>query len=174
LLPDGTILVAGGFNSDGYLRSAELYDPDSGRFRRVAPMTTARADATATLLDNGRLLVADGGNPSATRTAELFDPASGKWSPTGSRTDSHPDGAAALLQDGRVLVAGYGNEGDVYSPATGTWTATGPMVAPGGLSGSAAALLPNGQVLYAGGDSFSSGGQDCFDVPSASAELYTP
>jgi hypothetical protein len=137
-------------------------------------MTTARADASATLLGNGRVLVAGGGSPSATRTAELFDPASGKWSQTGSTTDFHPGGAAALLQDGRVLVAGYSNEGDVYSPATGTWTATGPMVATPGLTGSAAALLPNGQVLYAGGDTFSCGVQNCFDEPSAGAELYTP
>jgi hypothetical protein len=57
-------------------------------------------------------------------------------------------GTAALLQDGRVLVASSGT-GDVYSPATGTWTPTGPMVFP--YASAAAALLPNGQVLYAGG-----------------------
>jgi hypothetical protein len=78
-----------------------------------------------------------------------------------------------LLHDGRVLVAGAGNEGDVYSPGTGTWTATGPMVY-AGLSGRAAAVLPSGQVLYAGGERFSCGVKQCFYKPSAGAELYAP
>jgi len=170
LLPDGTVLVAGGFNSDGWLRSAELYDPTRGRWSRVAPMTTAREGASATLLGTGRVLVAGGGNPSATRSAELYDPSSGRWSATGSMTDYH-GGAAALLQDGRVLVAG-GGTGDVYSPATGTWTPTGPMVYP--YASAAAALLPNGQVLYAGGGKVKYCGQYSCSEPVADAELYTP
>ncbi len=133
-------------------------------------MTTAREGATATLLGNGRVLVAGGGNPSALRSAELYDPASRKWSVTGSMTGY--GGAAALLQDGRVLVAGSG-EGDLYAPATGSWTATGPMVNPD-LSGSAAALLPNGQVLHDGGLRFYCGVKNCFYDRSANAELYTP
>jgi hypothetical protein len=163
-------LVAGGFNADGWLRSVELYDSARGRWTRVAPMTTAREGATATLLGDGRVLVAGGGNPSATTSAELYDPASGRWSATGSMTGY--GGAAALLQDGRVLVADSAN-GDVYSPTTGTWTATGPVVYPG-LSGRAAAVLPNGQVLYAGGERFYCGVKNCFYEPSANAELYTP
>jgi hypothetical protein len=47
------------------------------------------------------------------------------------------------------------------------------MVNPG-LSGSAAALLPNGQVLYAGGGRFYCGVKNCFNEPTAAAELYTP
>jgi len=70
-------LVAGGFNAGGGLRDAELYDPARGRWKRVAPMSIPREHASATLLGNGRVLVAGGGNPSATLSAELFDPASG-------------------------------------------------------------------------------------------------
>ena len=79
-------------------------------------------------------------------------------------------GPAVRLRDGRVLVAGAGS-GDVYSPATGTWTATGPMVFP--YASAAGALLPSGKVLYAGGirsacEKF--GGCE----PLADAALYTP
>ena len=70
-----------------------------------------------------------------------------------------------------MLVAG-GGTGDVYSPATGTWTATGPMVYPYASAG--AALLPNGQVLYAGGRKVKYCGQYSCDEPLADAELYTP
>jgi hypothetical protein len=71
-----------------------------------------------------------------------------------------------------VLVAGY-STGDVYSPATGTWTATGPMVDPG-LYASAAALLPNGQVLYVGGRSDYYCGQYLCSQDTTHAELLTP
>jgi hypothetical protein len=169
LLPNGTVLVAGGFNSDGWLRSAEVYDPVRGRWSRVAPMTTAREHASAILLGNGRVLVAGGGNPSALRSAELYDPSSGKWSATG--TMNGYGGTAALLQDGRVLVACC-DAADVYSPATGTWTETGPMVYPYASAG--AALLPNGQVLYAGGGKVKYCGQYSCSEPVADAELYTP
>jgi hypothetical protein len=136
-------------------------------------MSTAREHASATLLGNGRVLVAGGGNPSATLSAELYDPASGKWTMTGSMTDYHGP-AAVLLQDGRVLVAGSGDAGDVYSPATGAWTATGPRVNPL-TGGSAVAPLANGQVLNVGGEKLANcTPKGCGSAPVASAELYTP
>jgi hypothetical protein len=169
LLADGTVLVAGGFNADGWLRSAEIYDPASGRWKRATPMTRAREGAYATLLRDGRVLVAGGGSPSATKSAELYNPASGRWSLTASMNGY--GGTGALLQDGRVLVASSGT-GDVYSPATGTWTPTGPMVYPYASAG--AGVLPNGQVLYAGGGKVKYCGQYSCSEPVADAELYTP
>jgi hypothetical protein len=169
LLPGGTVLVAGGFNADGWLRSAEVYDPARGRWSRVAPMTTAREHASAVLLGTGRVLVAGGGNPSALQSAELYDPVSGRWNATGSMNGY--GGTAALLQDGRVLVACC-DAADIYSPATGTWTPTGPMVYP--YASAAAAVLPNGQVLYAGGGKVKYCGQYSCSEPIADAELYTP
>jgi hypothetical protein len=168
LLPDGTVLVAGG-SGEGWLRSAELYNPASGRWKRVAPMATSREHASATLLRDGRVLVAGGGNPSALLSAELYDPISGRWSTTGSINNY--GGRAVLLQDGRVLAACCG-VGDVYSPGTGTWTSTGPMVFP--YAAGAAAPLPNGQVLYVGGGKRKYCGQYYCEEPIADAELYTP
>jgi hypothetical protein len=176
-LADGTVLVAGGFSSGEpwYLRSAELYDPVRGRWRRVTPMTVAREHASATLLDDGRVLVAGGGNPFGTAglSAELYDPASGRWTPTGGMAD-YWGPEAVLLRDGRVLRAGGGEAGGVYSPATGTWTATGPRVH-FNVGGAALALLPNGQVLSAGGARLANcSPKGCGSEPVASAELYTP
>ena len=70
-----------------------------------------------------------------------------------------------------MLVAGAGTAG-VYSPATGTWTATGPMVHPD--ASAAAALLPSGQVLYADGSPVKYCGQYSCTEPLADAALYTP
>jgi Kelch motif/Galactose oxidase, central domain len=177
LLADGTVLVAGGFGdgfNDGWLRSAELYDPMRGRWRRITPMAIAREAGSATLLGDGRVLVAGGGNPYGTSIfGELYDPASGRWTSAGRMTDWHGS-EAVLLQDGRVLLAGGGYAGDVYSPATGTWTATGPRFY-GLVGGAALAVLPNGQVLSVGGARLANcSPKGCGSEPVASAELYTP
>ena len=79
-----------------------------------------------------------------------------------------------LLGNGRVLLAGGGYAGDVYSPASGTWTATGPTVY-SLVGGSALALLPNGQILSVGGARLvNCTPKQCGSEPVASAELYTP
>src|SRR6202040_4040135 len=82
LLPNGKVLVAGGFASDSYtiVKSAELYDPASGTWSATGSLTTARYLPTATLLPNGQVLVAGGiaGNGSGFQvlaSAELYDPA---------------------------------------------------------------------------------------------------
>jgi hypothetical protein len=174
LLPDGTVLVAGGFNSEGFLRSTELYDPARGRWKRVAPMTIARGYGSATLLGNGRVLVA--WRRQLQRNHHLrraVRPGLRQVDSDPRMTDYHgPE--AVLLQDGRVLLAGGGYAGDVYSPATGTWNATGPRFH-GLVGGAALALLPNGQVLSAGGARLANcTPKGCGSEPVASAELYTP
>jgi Galactose oxidase, central domain/Kelch motif len=180
LLPNGTVLVAGGIGPDGNATAeAEIYDPTSGTWSQTGSMHVARNAPSATLLPNGKVLVAGGntcacGTPSGvTATAELYDPASGTWSLTGSMAVARNDHTATLLPDGKVLVAGGDNESatfasaELYDPATGTWSPTGSMTTP--RSGQTATLLPDGKVLAAGGLS---------DVTSAiavaSAELYDP
>jgi N-acetylneuraminic acid mutarotase len=143
------------------VHAAERYDPARGRWSRAG--TSSTAGIAAVLLNDGRVLVIGG------TEAELYDPARNRWAPTGGMTAAH-GGPPVVLQDGRVLVAG-GGTGDVYSLGAGTWTATGPMVFP--YASAAGALLPNGQVLYAGGirsECQKFGGCE----PLADAELYTP
>ncbi len=179
LLPDGKVLAAGGtVEYDGLntqsLSSVELYDPASGTWTRVSPMTSERSGHTATLLQNGKVLVV-GGWKGSYGLAELYDPAKGTWETTGSLVLFHGIGryTATLLSDGRVLIAGGSNiigpsysSAELYDPATGTFTATGSMTAE--RWSHTATLLPNGKVLLAGGMS------GVPPAPISSAELYDP
>jgi Galactose oxidase, central domain/Kelch motif len=91
LLADGGVLVAGGSGSaeesacqcHAPLGSAELYDPSTGTWSATASMVAVRSDHTATLLADGRVLVASGNGMEIgigsvmLASAELYDPGSG-------------------------------------------------------------------------------------------------
>src|SRR5271167_528399 len=84
VLPHGEVLITGGTRNIGFraqLASAEIYDPNSGTFRAIGSMSTPREGHTATLLRDGRVLIA-GGSPNGIRTtasAEIFDPRTGTF-----------------------------------------------------------------------------------------------
>lgn len=178
LLQNGNVLVAGGTTNGANginppTDSAEIYVPASGTWTNVGAMAVARYAHTATLLPNGKVLVADGvgisNNYADLASAELFDPVSGLWTVTGTPNDARHGHTATLLSNGMVLIAG-GYDGtnalgsaELYDPDTQAWTYTGNLNFPRGHQ--AAALLPNGEVLVAGGD-----GTNWF----SSAELYDP
>jgi uncharacterized delta-60 repeat protein len=173
LLPNGKVLVAGGYLSGtGAIASAELYDPTTGTWSSTGTMTTARCAFTATLLNTGKVLVAGGGDclGNSLASAELYDPATGTWSATGSLVKAVNSHTATLLPDGKVLVAGGYNltaVAGLYDPTTGTWSATGSLAA--ARYRHTATLLPNGKVLVAGGSN------GTFTTHTlASAELYDP
>jgi hypothetical protein len=124
-------------------------------------MGSARLANTATLLSDGRVLIAGGGRNceilcEALASAELYDPRSGTFSPTGSLGTARIGHSATLLSDGEVLIAGGGNytpvlaSAKVFSPKTGTFSTAGSM----GTARWAhtATLLSDGRVLIAGGD----------------------
>ena len=75
-------------------------------FDNTGSLNTARRDHTATLLSNGKVLVAGGYNGSLLASAELYDPASGTWTATGSLATARYGHTATLLPNGKVLVAG--------------------------------------------------------------------
>lgn len=184
LLPDGTVLVAGGGTSPAdTLRSAELYDPSIGSWSAAGNMTKARGSHTATVLRDGRVLVAGGGagiNSSGIEaSAELYDPNRRSWAATGKMRDARTLQTATLLADGKVLVSGGQSRTDtalasaeLYDPVSGSWIVTSNMIT--GRAGHTVALLADGEVLVAGGVS---GGFTGDLTPSeilASAELYDP
>jgi len=118
---------------------------------------TARTRHTATLLPNGKVLVAGGNNGPALSGAELYDPATGTWTATGSLGTARERHTATLLPNGKVLVAGgaisldgFLSSAELYDPASGTWTATGSLLT--ARSFHTATLLPNCKVLVAGGN----------------------
>src|ERR1035437_1167894 len=142
-LADGRVLiVGGGLNvTDGDIQdahvSAEFYDPASGTFKATGSMHTARGDHTATLLSDGRVLIAGGSNDSGNvAQAEIYDPSTGKFSVTGTMRTARSGATAVLLHDGRVLIAGGFLGGtpptsltsaELYAPATGEFSPAGSM-----------------------------------------------
>ena len=180
LLPNGQVLIAGGYGNTGTLRSAEIYDPTSGTFTVTAgSMETPRYLHTATLLPNGMVLMAGGlDNGSLLNTAELYNPATISFIPTGDLTTYRALHSATLLNNGLVLIAGgfttlspaITATAELYNPASGTFTAT-----TGTLNYArefhTATLLTNGRVLIAGGDD---GSVDDAIQYVFQAELYDP
>lgn len=170
LLPDGRVLVAGGFEDLG----AEIYDPDTGTWTATAPMVAMRDGHTATVLADGNVLVVGGADTDmrpAHTSAEIYDPRADTWTATGSMVSSRAHHTANLLPDGRVLVAGGEDHlprgakhasAEIYDPATGQWSAATEMNESRGRH--TATLLQSGLLLVAGGT----------DEASVPAELYDP
>jgi len=162
LLPDGTVLLAGGSGD-----TAEIFDPVSGRSRATGQLIQARWGHSATVLPGGQILIVGGRwDPAelALSTAEIFDPASESFQATGSMSTGRADHAAVLLPTGEVLIAGGANghapdaaddppwdplDSEVYAPGSGTFHQTGLMsttrVGPAAFPGSA------GRVFLVGG-----------------------
>lgn len=180
-LLDGRVLVAGTRTPKSSNDSAELYDPVGNAWHATASMKVFRSSTTATLLSDGKVLVAAGfdisklGLAAYLYSAEVYDPAADQWTFTGSLSVARSLHEAAALTTGKVLVTGGtgGNplgpiaSSELYDPATKLWSPTGSMTTT--RSQFALTELADGRVLAVGGV-----GPDRFAGPLSSAELYDP
>ncbi|HUP70375.1 MAG TPA: kelch repeat-containing protein [Acidimicrobiales bacterium] len=198
-LPDGRVLVAGGAvyepGRQVAVATAEIYDWRTGTWSPAAPMSSARANHTATVLPDGRVLVAGGyrlASPSVlsgdvVSSAEIYDWRTGRWTTTAPLAVGRFAHAATLLDGpacavtspsrcGRVLVVGGSDSGggrsaaELYDPLTGRWDPVAPMRTP--RAGHTASLLHDGGVLVMGSATIFSG----HNSPAATraTEVYRP
>jgi len=192
--PEGKVLVTGGFGTtrscfdegEPALRSTELYDPSTGSFQATGSMLTGRGGHTATLLSNGKVLVAGGGDQgggalpfygTASNTAELYDPGTGIFKSTGNMVTARLGHTATPLPNGRVLIVGGVStstsqptvSAEIYDAVTGTFTKVANMLT--ARSGHTATSLQDGRVLIVGGYTDFTNSE--FHA-SVTAEIYNP
>lgn len=164
LLQDGRVLIVGGQDRKLMpLSSAELYDPQNGKWQTTGSMTVPRRDHATVLLPDGRVMAMGGldENHKALASAEVYDALTGEWSPVASMTVARRGHRARLLVDGRVLVFGGRQiavrllESDslqmveTFDPASEEWSNAADMVV--GHIGLEAVVLEDGRVLVTGG-----------------------
>ena len=189
LLPNGKVLVAGGFDGSNYLTGAELFDRSTDTWTVTGSMSCPRVGHTATLLSSGQVLVAGGVKDNLQRTtaaAELYDPASGAWIPVKPMSVERSYHGASLLPDGRVLVSGgikhasprILDSAEIYDPFSGAWSTTASMYE--GRYDLTSTLLPYGSIQLipdAAEAVMVVGGQNFDNYPNREmwlGELYLP
>jgi hypothetical protein len=160
--------------SFGSIAGSTTLDITAPRFIRVGSLKTSRGGHTATLLNNGKVLIVggQGGYLTTQPTAELYDPATGTFSFTNSMSEDHFSHSATSLANGSVLIAGGSCSqcpvtdplwAETYNPVTQAFTAVGSLSM--ARSFHTATLLNDGTVLFVGG--YSSG-------LLTSAEVFDP
>ncbi|WP_426754664.1 kelch repeat-containing protein [Myxococcus sp. Y35] len=162
LLGTGKVLVVGGVNSMGFVRTAELYDPDTGTWSAAAEPGITGNVTQGLLLSDGRALVLTDGSTSG----RLYDAATDTWSATGLMASARALSTVTQLDSGQVLVSGGTNvaTAELYDPASNTFLPTGNMSSV--RRSHASTLLRDGRVLAV------SGFNTDREVPTA--DLYDP
>lgn len=158
-----TILSTGDIFATDEGGNAGMLDQNTWEFTSSDRMIAPRTNHTATLMGDGRVLIAGGMNAAGmVKISEIFDPTTHSFAEVGDLNDERWGHEALLLQDGKVLVIG-GRRGtieadnvqnvttaEMFDPATGNFAAAGDTGLP---SIQSAFLLPSGKVfLLSGGD----------------------
>ncbi len=171
-LQNGDVLLTGGFDGLNILGLptlaviGEVFHPTGNNFNRtsggqsVGNLRTARAVHSATLLPDGRVLLAGGAaglTVNSTSNAEIYSPSNGSFANTGSLLEAKAAHTAVVLASSEVLVSG-GFSGNLSAPTAtsscqlfsgASWTVSGALNTARGAH--TATRLPNGTVLVLGG-----------------------
>lgn len=158
LLPDGRVLIVGGWGISSRSTTAEMYVPAAGEFVYVKSLPAPRAGHTATLLADGRVLIVGGTSARTVFEPEalVYDPASDQFASAGHLHEVRAGHTATPLTDGSVLIVGGMGEAErvltsaeLYDPTSGQFTRVGNLSA--ARHKHAAVRLDDGRVLIIGG-----------------------
>lgn len=175
-LPDGGLLVVGGWTGRGATASTEIFDARASAFIAGPAMQVPRLDAAVLALDGGRILVAGGASAlnQPVASAEIYEVARKRFAPAAAMTLPRTNHAAVRLADGRVLLTGglqakgrATASAEVFDPRSGKFAVVGAMASP--RYKHAAVVLRDGRVLVIGG----SAGDDERQL-LASTEIFDP
>jgi Galactose oxidase, central domain/Kelch motif len=172
LLPDGTVLVAGGKNAKDYLKTAEIYDPSkpaASAWTAAITMYKSRWGHAATALKDGRVLITGGFvSMDSTTSIVFYDPKTKSWQVPGAMmATGRRYHTSTLLKNGKVLLTGgmkgyssstwsYLDSIEIYDPNNGKMIVSKVKMSKKRVSHTAT-LLPGGEVLIVGGYC----GKDC-------------
>jgi len=118
VLGDGRVLVTGGYGANSpdsarALNSAMIFDPYHNTWTAAAPMNIARARHAATMIDDGRVLVAGGMNNTALGSVEVYNPATNTWQMCDSL--AHPRFDHVVVANGSVAYVMGGSSVNLLS-----------------------------------------------------------
>ena len=164
VLPNGDVLITGGADHDspGGIPSAEVFRAWDMSFHSVSPMHFARVSHTATLLQDGRVLIVGGRGDKVYAAAEIFDAKTQHFAEAASLATARYKHTAGLLRDGRVLVAGGSDQlawsgnlssTEIYDPKTGKFSPAPSLISARFKLPGEAVTLESGEILVAGGSS---------------------
>lgn len=177
ILPDGRVLVAGGWTGESATADAEVYDPARRTFKRIAAMSSPRMTASAVRLLDGRIVITGGETEvgAAIDSIEVFDPVTNRFLTPGRMTVPRSRHVSVLLPDGRVLITGghrarrqVVRSAEILDPESFESHPTGEMDSP--RHKHAAVVLPDGRALIIGGSHEGGTGDGRYDT----TEIYDP
>jgi Kelch motif protein len=180
-LPDGRVMVFGGYAEGPTLSSTEIFDPKTNSFSPGPNLPYATYAPGIAVISGGRILVAGGYDNDGLDNAVIFNPSSSTFAAAGSLPAHTYAPFGASLPGGRALIAGgydydvndYTTRALIFDPATNAFTSNGIGNLIGKREEAATAELPDGRVLVAGGYTNESGSLDSAQVLSVPSNAFT-
>lgn len=153
-MPDGKILITGGYSSNGVISNkCEIYDPVLNKWTEIASLNALRAGHAINLLQDGKVIVAGGAPASGytTNTCEIYDPTINIWSETSTLNEARSDLVSYLSPDNNVIVLNeHGSLGtlEIFNTASNTWHYGEPRELP--IDVGASTQLSDGRIIIVG------------------------